>query len=82
MNARLDEEKDVYTEEGREELKEEDAIDELEEGFLEGYENDLAECSYCHQVLVDEDFVESEIDGKIMRFCCNACYEEYLKKRK
>lgn len=74
---------DVYTEEGLEELEENDEIDEVEEGFCEGYKgkDDSAECAYCHQILVDEDFVEIEIEGIKHRFCCQDCCDEYLKKK-
>ena len=64
---------DVYTEEGREELVEEDEISDVEEGFVKGYEEGGANCDNCGKVLVDESMVEEEIGGKECRFCCGEC---------
>ncbi len=66
---------DIYDEEGREELEESDEITEVEEGFVEGYEEGEheAKCAECKKVLVDEDFIEEELDGKNYRFCSEEC---------
>ena len=75
---------DIYSEEGLEELEENDEINEVEEGFCKGYKNkdNPGECGYCHQVLTEEDFREIELEEKIYRFCCQDCCDEYLKKKK
>ena len=69
-------ETDVYTEEGREELMEDDAITPQEEGFSEGAEGkgSMAKCSHCGKILGNDktSIVEREIDGKIELFCSNA----------
>ena len=82
-----DEEKDVYSEEGREELTDDDEIDELEEGFMEGYEEGehQAKCAECNMILVGQDFVEEIIGGHHYRFCSSKCattFENGKKKRK
>lgn len=79
-------EADIYDEEGREELEEADEINELEEGFVEGYEEGehQAKCAKCGVVLVDDNFVEEELDGKHYRFCSGECASAFEtgKKRK
>lgn len=75
-----DKELEVYDEEAREDLEESDEIDELEEGFMEGYENDnLAECASCKKIL-EEESVEKEIDGELYRFCSEKCVQIFEKK--
>ncbi len=77
---------DIYDEEGREKLQEADEITEIEEGFVEGYEEGehQAKCAECSVVLVNEDFVEEELDGKHFRFCSEECANAFEtgKKRK
>lgn len=75
---------DVYTEEGREELIEEGVINDVEEGFAEGYEHGerKTQCQQCGKLLVDENFVEKEFDDDTYRFCSDSCAENYSKKRK
>ncbi len=67
-------EEDVYSDEGREELLEDDEINPDEEGFMLGYmEGDkLVKCARCGKVIVD-DAVEKEISGKIFNFCSDEC---------
>lgn len=61
---------DVYDEEGREMLVDEDEISPTEEAFLEGYDagEKVAKCAKCGKILF-EDFFEKEISGEIYRFC-------------
>jgi len=75
---------DVYSEEGREELVEEDAITDQEEGFVKGYEQEekIAFCNECGKVLVDENFIEMEVEDSVLRFCSRECAEEYTKSTK
>ena len=77
-------EEDVYTEEGREELLEEDEIDEIEEGLAEGFEHGdrKVKCQECGKLLVDDKFVEQNYDDDTYRFCSDTCAEQYSKKRK
>lgn len=79
-------EEDIYDEEGREELKESDEITEIEEGFVEGYEEGehQVKCAKCNVVLVDGNLVEEELDGKHYRFCSEECASAFEtgKKRK
>jgi len=71
-------EEDIYTEEGREVAVDDDTLTDAEEGFMEGYEEEenAAKCATCHMVL-DQHFVEKNIDGKHYRFCSEACAETF-----
>jgi hypothetical protein len=74
---------DVYTKEGREELVEDDEMDDSEEAFMEGYENmNLACCDHCGANFTDEDNIieEEDEEGEILRFCCKTCQTNYHKK--
>lgn len=77
---------DIYDEEGREELEDSDEITEVEEGFVEGYEEGehQAKCAECGKVLVGENFIEEEIENHHYRFCSEECAAafEANKKRK
>ena len=77
-----DEEEDIYSEAGREELMEkEDEITDVDEGFMQGYDEGekIAECPGCGKVLM-EKVVEREIDGEVYRFCSDECASEYKKR--
>lgn len=72
-----DKEADIYTEAGRQDLKEdEDELANWEEGFAEGAEGtEGAHCEHCHKPLGDRDatIIEREIKGKILMFCSEKC---------
>ena len=53
----------------------------VEEAFMQGYEQgeNVAKCANCKSVLVDNNFVEEETDGKIFRFCSSKCAEDFHK---
>ena len=78
-------EEDVYTEAGRENLLDEDAIDPWEEAFMEGAEGrgQMTSCRYCGKSLSDEpsQVVERKIEEHDLRFCSDECAEKYMKKR-
>jgi len=70
-------------EEDREELLEDDEIDPVEEGFLEGYEGEgAAVCAECGKPLTDDSLVETEIDDEIVSFCSDKCLKKYEKKKR
>lgn len=75
---------DVYSEEGREKLLEDDEIDSDEEGFMEGAEEDGddAKCRECGKELLDFNFIEKEIKGNKSRFCSEECLEKYEEEHK
>lgn len=78
-----EDEEDIYSKEGREELVDDDEISPLEEGFMEGAHDDGqgAKCRKCGKILTD-DFVEREIGNEIYRFCSDECAEEYIKEHR
>ena len=74
-------EEEIYEEGARQEAEEDDEIDELEEGFMQGYENEnMANCGNCKKVL-EKEVIEEEFDGEIHRFCSEKCAEEFETKR-
>jgi len=74
----------IYSEEGREELREDDdSISNVDEGFMQGYEEEekMAKCGSCGEILEDK-IIEKEFDGEIYRFCSRECVEKFEKARK
>ncbi len=78
-----DREEDIYTEEGRDVAEDEDVITDVEEGFMEGYEEGsrAAKCAKC-KIILEEDFIEEEINGEVYRFCSERCAETFKKPKK
>ena len=76
-----EEEEDLYTEGGTEEAMEADEIDELEEGFMKGYEGGdrLAKCALCKKPL-QQTFVEEELNGDMYRFCSEEHADAFIRK--
>lgn len=71
-----EEDADVYTEEGRDELEESDEIAPWEEGFSEGAQGpESGVCAHCAKPLGDrnEGTVEREIKGDLLLFCSEKC---------
>lgn len=70
---------DIYSSEGMEDAIESDEIDDIEEGFMHGYEDDhIANCAHCGKVLIGPDeVIEEEIDGKVYRFCSLRCADKF-----
>ncbi|MBN1644941.1 ATP-dependent DNA helicase [Candidatus Woesearchaeota archaeon] len=68
---------DTTTEEGREDLLENDEISPEEEAFAEGAEEkgELGVCAYCGKPLSQDqtEIVEREINGEKVWFCCDEC---------
>jgi len=77
-------EEEIYSEEGREALVEDDEIEPWEEGFMEGADSGGkgAKCRKCGKILEEmDDVVEKEIDGELYRFCSDECAEKLEEKR-
>lgn len=76
------EEEDIYDEEVDEELEEADEIDELEEGFMKGYNEDIdpTKCANCKRTLKSENVVEEEIKGGTYYFCSEKCATNFKHK--
>lgn len=74
---------DIYDEEDREQLVEDDEIEPWEEGFMKGAEGggQDAKCRTCGKVLMGpEDIVEKKIKGHILRFCSELCGDSFEDK--
>ncbi|MEA2036069.1 MAG: hypothetical protein U9O94_01065 [Nanoarchaeota archaeon] len=78
----MSDEKDVYSEEGREEAVDNDEISPAEEGFMEGAHGDGqgAKCRKCGAVLGD-DFIEKREGEEIHRFCSDECADKYKEEK-
>jgi len=75
-------EEDVYTEEGAEKLEEGDEINELEEGFMGGYDEFKGgKCVNCEKVITDNP-VEIKVGKEIYRFCSQRCADSFKNKKK
>ncbi len=74
--------KDVYSEEGREDLVDSDEISPTEEGFMEGAHDDGqgANCRKCGKPLGD-NVIERKVGDEIFRFCSDECAESYMKEK-
>ena len=75
----------VYTQEGREELLENDEISATEERFMEGAEGggQDAKCALCGAVLGDmESTYERDFDGDIYYFCSEEHAMKYAGEHK
>ncbi|HLD06613.1 MAG TPA: hypothetical protein VJC16_03710 [Candidatus Nanoarchaeia archaeon] len=74
---------EIYSDEGREEMVENDEIEPWEEGFMEGAEQggQNAKCRKCGKVLVNRDMVEREIKGAVCWFCSEDCADKYEEER-
>jgi len=76
-------EDDIYEDQGLEEAKESDEIDDLEEGFMKGYddEEELLRCKKCKRVVSENNAVEREINHETVIFCSEKCAKAYKKKK-
>jgi hypothetical protein len=79
-----DDEDSIYGEDYLGEAEENDEVDELEEGFMKGYDQENSElCGYCHKVLTGyDDTIEIEINNKLYKFCSERCADKFKKKNK
>ncbi|MEK6900399.1 MAG: hypothetical protein AABX05_04720 [Nanoarchaeota archaeon] len=78
-----EEDEDVYTEEGRKKLEENDEIEPWEEGFVEGANElgQLGKDALTGVPLMDVDeVIEMELDGKLYRFSSTKNAEKFREK--
>jgi len=77
-------EEDVYKEEGRDELVEDDEISPVEEGFMQGADEDgqHAKCANCGRMLIPKNTVEKEYKGELKWFCSEHCAQKFEEKQK
>jgi len=77
-------EEDVYTQEGREKMEDEDEMTNVEEGFMGGASGggQLGKDALTGEPLMGEETVELRIDGKIYRFVNSENAEKFKEKKK
>ena len=76
-----DEEFNLYKEENRQELTEADELNPEEEGFMQGYDEEInpSECAACGKIL-EKDFIEEQIKDETYKFCSEDCANKFEKK--
>ena len=80
-----EDEADIYSEESRNEMVEDDEMTPEEEGFMEGFESGSrsVSCAHCKKLIIDpDDAIEVEIDNKVFLFCSDECYQSYKEEHK
>ena len=79
-----EQDEDVYSEEGREQLMEDREIEDWEEGFMEGAEDRGEEncCVYCGKLLGEEEtkIFEREFSGEVKKFCSEDHAQKYADR--
>ena|SRR3989344_7322153 len=78
-----DEDEDIYTEEGRKKLEEDDEIAPWEEGLMEGASGlgQLGKDALSGKPIIDADeVIEMELDGKLYRFVSTKNAEKFREK--
>lgn len=76
---------EVYDQDSRDQMVEDDEIDPMEEGFMEGYEGrgNLSKCEECSQPLdEDDDIIERKFKDELIWFCSEDCAEKYMQDLK
>lgn len=75
---------DVYSKEGREELIEENEIEDWEEGFAEGAEGlgKKGHCINCKKAVDEAEEILAEVNSEEYLFCSEKCLKEFKKKHK
>lgn len=71
---------DVYSEEARDELVQEDEINAEEEAFMRGYENDKKDnvCEECGSAIHEKPVIKV-IEDKKHTFCSKECAQDYAE---
>lgn len=71
-----EQDKEPYDDEGLESLRDDDEIEDWEEGFMRGARGagHMATCAHCDKVLQSKSkTIERAIHGELMSFCSPAC---------
>lgn len=75
-----DQDEEVYTEQGRQAMVDDDELSPSEAGFMEGAEGrgQDTSCAHCGKLLGDreEGVHEKKVDGKTLFFCSEECAEK------
>ena len=73
-----------YNKDYIEESQENDEVEELEEGFIKGYDEENSDlCNNCHKVLTGyDDILEVEVNNKLYKFCSERCANKFERKNR
>ncbi|HLC72251.1 MAG TPA: hypothetical protein VJH37_01595 [Candidatus Nanoarchaeia archaeon] len=63
-------------------LEDEDELDDVDEGFMKGYNESevVVKCAQCKKIIEDE-VVQEEFDDEVLKFCSQECLNEYEEKK-
>ena len=80
----INEEKDIYDEDGIQKLRDEGQISDWEAGFMQGAAGggEGAKCRNCGKIFTSDDkIVERKKDDKRYIFCSDKCGQQYFDKQ-
>ena len=72
---------DVYSD-PEELLEDEDELDDVDEGFMKGYNESevVVKCANCKKMIEDQ-VIGEEFDDELLKFCSQKCLNEYEEKK-
>lgn len=75
------EEEDIYSD-PEELLEDEDTLDDVDEGFMKGYNESevVVKCAQCKKI-IEDTVVEEEFDDETLKFCSQECLTAYEEKK-
>ena len=81
MGGDTGQEEDVYSD-PEELLEDEDELDDVDEGFMKGYNDSevVFKCANCKKI-IEDTVIEEEFDDELLKFCSQECLSEYEEKK-
>ena len=81
-SAGLDEKDDDIYSDPEELLEDEDELDDVDEGFMKGYNDSetVVKCANCKKI-IEDNTVEEEFDDELLKFCSQECLNHYEEKK-
>ncbi len=75
------EEEDIYSD-PEELLEDEDELDDVDEGFMKGYNESevVVKCAHCRKIIEDVA-LEEEFEDEVLKFCSQECLTAYEEKK-
>ena len=78
----LDEKDDDVYSDPEELLEDEDELDDVDEGFMKGYNESevVIKCAQCKK-MIEDNAIQEEFDDETLKFCSQECLNEYEEKK-
>lgn len=72
---------DIYSD-PEELLEDEDELDDVDEGFMKGYNESevVIKCAQCKKI-IEDNVIEEDFDDETLKFCSQECLNEYEEKK-